>query len=295
MKKVFAAFVIGGLFAATASSAQKPVDLKFNLKKGENYSYATTMDIETKGNMGGKDMDVKNTVGISYLFTNTGDSAGWKKLNSTITRIGMNTNVAGMSINYDSDQPADSSDMVGAMLGKILGAMKNGQFIFTINEKGEVGSVTGFEEMMQKVMDAASGAGPMGNVGNAFNEENFKQNIQQSFNAYPGKPVKPGDSWTSTVNTNAGGAQMTSDITYTLESVEGNTATVKVDSKISSPQTDSEATLNGTSTGSIKYDIPSGVAVDGDLDTNLDMNISRGGQSMPMSTDIRTKITGKKS
>ncbi|MGN6212972.1 DUF6263 family protein [Parafilimonas sp.] len=295
MKKIFAAFVIVALFTAVDSSAQKPVDLKFNLKKGENYAYASTMDIETKGNMGGQDVDVKNTVGISYLFTNTGDSAGWKKLNSTITRILMNLNVSGMSINYDSDEPADSSDMVSAMLGKILGAMKNGQFMFTINEKGEVGSVTGFEEMMQKVTNAASGAGPMANISNAFSEDNFKQNIQQSFGGYPGKPVKPGDTWTAAVNTDAGGAQMTSENTYTLESVEGNTAIVKVDAKISSPVADSTATINGTSTGSIKYDIPSGLAIDGDMDTNLDMKINQGGQSMPMTTDIKMKITGKKS
>jgi hypothetical protein len=88
---------------------------------------------------------------------------------------------------------------------------------------------------------------------------------------------------------------MTSQNTYTLESVEGNTATVKVNSKISSPAADSAATINGTSTGNIKYDIPSGIAIDGDMDTNLDMNINRGGQSMPMSTDIKMKITGKKS
>lgn len=295
MKKIFAAFVIVALFTAVDSSAQKPVDLKFNLKKGENYNYASTMNIETKGNMGGQDVDVKNTVGISYLFTNTGDSAGWKKLNSTITRIFMNLNVGGMSINYDSDEPADSSDMVGSMLGKILGAMKNGQFMFTINEKGEVGSVTGFEQMMQKVTDAASGAGPMANISNAFSEDNFKQNIQQSFGGYPGKPVKPGDTWTATVNTDAGGAQMTSENTYTLESVEGNTAIVKVDAKISSPAADSSATISGTSTGFIKYDIPSGIAIDGDVDTNLDMNINRGGESMPMNTDIKMKITGKKS
>ena len=295
MKKIFAAFVIGALFMAVDSSAQKPVDLKFNLKKGENYAYASTMDIETKGNMGGQDVDVKNTVGISYLFTNTGDSAGWKKLNSTITRIFMNLNVSGMSINYDSDEPADSSDMVSAMLGKILGAMKNGQFMFTINEKGEIGSVTGFEEMMQKVTDAASGAGPMANISNAFSEDNFKQNIPQSFGGYPSKPVKPGDTWTATVNTDAGGAQMTSENTYKLESVEGNTAIVKVDAKISSPVADSTATINGTSTGSMKYDIPSGIAVDGDMDTNLNMNINRGGESMPMNTDIKMKITGKKS
>lgn len=294
MKKLFAAFVIVALFTAVSASAQKPVDLKFNLKKGENYTYASTMNIETKGNMGGQDVDVNNTIGVSYLFTNTGDSAGWKKLNSTITRILMNLNVGGMNINYDSDEPADSGNMVSAMLGKVLGAMKNGQFAFTINEKGEVGSVTGFEEMMQKVTSAAGG-GRVANITNAFSEENFKQNLQQSFGGYPSKPVKTGDTWTNTVNTDAGGTQMTSENTYTLESVEGNTATVKVNSKISSPGADSAASINGTTTGSIKYDIPSGIAIDGDTDTKLDMTINRNGESMPMSTDIKMKITGKKS
>jgi hypothetical protein len=87
--------------------------------------------------------------------------------------------------------------------------------------------------------------------------------------------------------------EIKSDNVYTLESVAGNIANIKVNSKISSP--DTTTNIAGTITGTMQYDIPSGVAVDGDLDTNMNMNVNAGGQSIPMTIGIKTKITGKKS
>jgi hypothetical protein len=33
----------------------------------------------------------------------------------------MNINTGGMNINYDSDKPTDSTDMISSTLGKVLG------------------------------------------------------------------------------------------------------------------------------------------------------------------------------
>jgi hypothetical protein len=224
----------------------------------------------------------------------TGDSSGWKKLSALISKIAMNISTGGMNINYDSDKPTDSTDMISSTLGKVLGTLKNSQFAFTMNEKGDIGSISGINEMMEKMTANASGLGPMtSGISGAFDEDNFKQNLKQAFGIYPGKPVKPGDSWSSSNNTNKGGMEIKSDNVYTLESVAGNIANIKVNSKISSP--DTTTNIAGTITGTMQYDIPSGVAVDGDLDTNMNMNVNAGGQSIPMTIGIKTKITGKKS
>lgn len=296
MKKLFFVTSILVTFVLGSCSGQQgnAITLKFNLPKGSSYDYNMDMDMSVKGNAGGQAVDVTNTMGMGYRFVALDDSAGWKKLSSTISRIAMNINAGGMKINYDSDKPADTSDVVSGTMGKVLGAMKGGQFTFTMNERGQIGTVSGIDAMKSKMMAAAPDADASG-MGGAFNEDNFKQNIQQAFGAYPDKPVKPGDSWTNSITSNTNGMSMKIDNTYTLESVNGNTADVKIDSKITSPTASSGLDITGTMTGTMEYDIPTGVPVGGDYDMKMNMNVSNAGQSTPMTTNIKMKITGKKS
>ena len=291
MKNFFYAIVIIVAFAGCKSDT---IDLKFNLPKGSSYDYNMDMIMAVKGDVNGQPMNVTNNMSMGYRFGVIGDSAGWKKISSTISRIAMNIDAgSGVNIKFDSDKPVDTSDVMSGTVGKVLGALKGGQFTFTMNEKGEIGSVTGISEMMNRMMSSVPNAGAMaGSMGNSFNEDNFKQNIQQAFGVYPSKPVKPGDTWTSTMSMNNAGMQMKIDNTYTLQSVTNNIADVKVDSKISG---NSGVGIDGTMKGDLKYDVPTGVPVDGDLDMSMNMNVPQSGQSAPMTMDIKMKITGKKS
>ena len=210
----------------------------------------------------------------------------------------MNINAGSVNVDYDSDKPSDTANEANNTMGKVLGAMKGGEFAFTMNEKGEVGQVSGISEMMQRILSSVNVPNAdaiIAGMSSSFSEENFKQNIQQSFAVYPDKPVKPGDSWTSSMTMNNGGMAMKMDNNYTLESVNGDMANVKVDSKISSPDSsaNNNMTITGTMKGTMQYDIPTGVPVNGDLDMNMDMQMNSGGQSVPMNTDIKMKITGK--
>jgi hypothetical protein len=302
MKKISSAMSIVAFFVLLSCNnmpgkSGDAIDLKFNLAKGASYDYNMNMDMSVKGNANGQPINVTNKMAMGYHFGVTDDSAGWKKISSTISRIAMNINAgSGVNINYDSDKPVDTSDMVNGTMGKVLGAMKGGEFTFTMNDKGKIGSVTGITEMMNRMMASVPNAGAMaGSMSSAFNEDNFKQNIQQAFGMYPDKPVKPGDAWTSAMNMNNAGMSIKMNNTYTLESVSGDNANIKVNSKITSPSGDSTMGINGSMTGTMKYDIPTGVPVDGDLDMIMNMNVNQGGQSMPINMDVKMKISGKKS
>lgn len=297
MKKFFAALMLFSAVITVRVSAQKPIDLKFNLATGESYDYNMDVDMSTKGEFGGQAIDVKNTMVLGYHFTVLGDSAGWKKLSATMSKIVMNVNTGGMNFSYDSDTPPDSTDMIGGMLGKILGVMKGAEFGFTMNAKGEIGSVSGIDELMERMQANVPGASAMGaGIGNSFSEENFRQNMQQAFGAYPGKPVKPGDTWTNTISTTTSGMQLETTNVYTLESVSGNIANVKVNSKLLTASADTAAAgISGTGSGNIMFDIPTGIAVDGNTETNLNIKVNEQGQTIPMTTDIKMKLTGRKS
>jgi hypothetical protein len=178
--------------------------------------------------------------------------------------------------------------------------MKGGQFSFIMNDKGHVGEVYGIKEMMEHMLSTLNVPNAemlMQNIGKSFDAENFKQNIEQSFNTYPDNPVKPGDSWQKTVNLNSNGLPMKSENTYTLISVTGNIANVKVSSKISSGA-DSATTgtkdLNGITTGTMDFDIPTGIPVNGNLDMKMSMKVIAQGQEIPVNMNMKMIMEGKK-
>jgi len=256
------------------------------------------MAMNVDQNVMGNSMHMTNKMKVGYIFEVTNDSSGWKTLNSTINRIGMNVNAGSMSINFDTDSAMTDTTGPAGIMGKVFGAMKGGQFTFTMNEKGQVGQVSGMKEMMEKIMEKENMPNAqmiMQSMGKAFDENNFKQNISQSFAVYPDNPIKPGDSWTKTMNINSNGIPMKSENTYTLTSVDGDKANIKVAAKISSADsttTEAISNLSGTIDGTSVYEISTGMLVSGDMD--MKMNVKTQQQPTPVTVDIRMMMTGKK-
>lgn len=309
MRKLIMAFlaitVAGIFYACKTGTPADGINLKFNLAKGDHFDYAMDLDMHMKQNIMGTDMDVNSKMNISYVFEAKEDSAGWKKMNATISRIAMNMDAGGMKINIDSDMP-DTSSSTNPMgkIGKVFTAMKGGSFTFIINDKGEVGYVTGIQDMMQKaassVNDPAVSAGAMAGLSQSFNEEQFKQNLEQSFGIYPGKAIKPGDSWQKTMTINNNGIVMKADNTYTLESVENNNANIKIVSKISSGGDSTQMAgikmkMDGTMNGTMRFDVPSGMPMSGQTNMDLTMQVENQGNTIPIKMNMTMNITGKKS
>jgi len=279
------------------------VDFKFNAPKGSRFIYTNVIDANIEQNVMGQSVKVDSKITTGYLFEVISDSAGWKKLTCTISKFVIAMNANGMSMNVDSDEPvADTATSPMAKMGKILGALKNGQFTLTMNEKGDIGQVTGMQDMLNKIVagipqaDSAMGAAMLAK---SFSEESFKQNMQQSFAIYPGKSVKTGDTWTKTLQMSNNGMPMTLNNTYTLQSVEGDKINVKVDSKItsgsgSSPMQGVQVDMNGEMKGLNSFDRATGLPVSGNDNMKIDMKMKMQGQEMPMKMDIKMTITGKK-
>lgn len=292
------------LYCCKGTNSPDGLNLKFNLQKGEKFLYTAGMDMHSRQNVMGKDMDVNTRMDMAYTFDVTGDSAGWKQVNATISKIAINMDAGGMQIKFDSDDPAaaDSTNPM-AKVGKIFGAMKGGQFGFTMNEKGKVGNVTGIREMMEHAVaslnDPTASAALMSGLSKTFDENQFKQNLEQSFGIYPDKPVKAGDSWNKTMTMNNAGILMKMDNTYTLESVDNNNANVKMSSKISSGSDSAKLMgmnmdMNGTMEGTMQFDIASGMPVKGVSTMQMNMKVKSQGTEMPMNMTFTMNITGKK-
>jgi hypothetical protein len=276
------------------------VSFKFNVPKGAKFSYSVGMDMNANQAMMGQEMKINSKITFVYLFEVLNDSAGWKTIRSTINRIGMNVNGGGIMMKIDTD--STNTDTTGPMakIGQIFGAMKGGQFTFTMNENGEVGQMTGMQEMVQKISnsmgaDAAVASETMSKV---FNEQAFKQNLQQSFAMYPGKPVKPGESWNKTLTMDNNGMIMKLNNTYTLDSAANGVARVRVASIITSggdapaagPQTDMSGELKGIN----YFDLPTGMPLSGNDNMVANIKMHAQGQEMSIKLDNKITIEGKK-
>lgn len=302
LKLIILVTLVAGTMACNEQAGADGYTLKFNMKKGDSFDYTMNMDMTMKQEMMGQQVDVSTAMQMGYLFEVTGDSAGWKQVSATISKVAMDMNAGGMQIKVDSDDPATDSTNPMGIVGKVFGAMKGGQFSFTINEKGEVGAVTGMKEMMQRIIQNSGIDNPdmmMASFGKSFDEQQFRQNLQQSFSVYPDKPVKPGDTWKRTLNMNNNGVQMKLDNTYTLVGVNGDDAELKVASVISSDADSSsvmgmQVEMNGTMDGNMHYLLESGLPQQGTMDMNMNMKMTGEGMDVPMDMKMKMNFSAKK-
>src|ERR1041385_3183384 len=103
MKKIFFALASAAFVIAFSCNSAKneTITLKFNLPKGSSYDYNMDMDLNMSGTAGGQQMSMKNNMQMGYRFGVTDDSAGWKKISATFSRIAMDMDAGGMTINFD--------------------------------------------------------------------------------------------------------------------------------------------------------------------------------------------------
>ncbi|HVX50379.1 MAG TPA: DUF6263 family protein [Chitinophagaceae bacterium] len=296
---------LAALAGCKGGSFGEAVDFKFNVAKGTKFTYGITMDMNMNQAVMGQNMKVNSKIAMGYQFEVLDDSAGWKRLSTTISRFAMHMNANGMNMDFDTDEPENDSTGDGSPMekvGKILGALKGGQFVFTMNGDGQIGEITGIKDITSKIlarMPAEDTAIAAQSLEKTFNEESFKQNMQQSFAMYPGKAVKPGDTWTKTMNMISNGMPMKLENTYTLQSVEGDSIKVAVASKITADGLSSimpgmDISMTGDMKGLNTFNKTSGMPVSGDDNMTIDMKMKMQGQEVPMKMDMKMTMAGKK-
>lgn len=292
---VFFLILLGG--QALAQGNGKTYFLKFNMAKGQKFSYKTGVDMNIDQSIMGQDVHVNTRVGMNYQFAVVGDSAGWKKVEAVFDRMLMHVNANGQGIDMDTD----SSGSVEGPMGSIMKAIRSfiGQkFYYTINEKGEVGQVSGIKEIADRMKASVSGLGAGADgFSQVFNEENFRQNMEAAYKYYPKKPVAIGESWSASMNTTNNGIPMITDGTYTLSSVSGNIATIKATGTLKTAEGATvqgmPMTMTGTFEGTTDFALNTGLPVNGTADMKTDMKMDVQGQSVPVKMNMKMNTVGK--
>jgi len=288
--------LLGGRSLAQGNG--KTYYLKFNMAKGQKFSYKMSMDMNIDQTMMGQEVHVNTRIGMNYQLAVIGDSAGWKKVEAVFDRMLMHVNAMGQELNMDTDSSGNPTGPAASMLQAIRPLIGQ-KFYYTMNDKGKVGQVSGIKEIADRMKANMSGLGAGADgILQAFNEESIRQNMEQAYKSYPSKPVTIGESWTASMTTTNNGIPMTTDGTYTLSSVNGDIATIK---SVGTLKTAEGATVQGmpmTMTGAFdgttEFEFSTGLPVNGTVDMKTEMKLDVQGQSIPVKMDMKINMAGKK-
>jgi hypothetical protein len=245
---------------------QNPVDLKLNLEKGHTYFIKSNskQSIQQTVNSQQFSMEINSNMSISFeVLGQEKDVLNLKFKLDTIKTV-MSSPMGKKETNsaklVNKDDPAE----------RLLNKMSSGFIIAKISTSGKFIGFSNYQEFKTNVIlvldsvpaskrdDAKKIADGM------LRESTLKSMIEPHFAYLPEKPVKVGESWETTFMNSADRMSMMLFNSFTLNSVEGNSAKITGSTEIESmPPTDPNpqmvSNLKGKSTSTIALDTKTGL------------------------------------
>jgi hypothetical protein len=271
--------------ASCSNNKNDTADFRFNLQKGKTYEY--NMDYDMEQNM--QDQEINTNLKGNYTLDVTADDGNIKTLKTTYQRIAMNVAMPGRTMSIDSDKADTASkgeiNDPGQLMNAMFSALKGKSFMMKVDKEGKVLEVTGLNELAQAMVSSMNLKPEMRSMAQQafsqqFNEQSVKDMFSQSFNIFPNKPVKAGDTWEKSFSGSATlPIQMTTN--YTVKSIDGDF--VILDSR-SNLNFGDDNKMSGTQSGTMKVNAKTGLVEDGTFEQKVTGNMS-------MST--KGRITGK--
>jgi hypothetical protein len=268
------------------------VDLKLNFKPGDKFLYSTKIDQKISYT---ENMSMNQSMLMEMVYAYSGEDNGNKKLSITYDHIIMNmTSPMGNTI-YDSRDPKKSeSDM--NMMGNLIGKTFN----ISVAPNGEILKVEGLGDIINSLSDSADKSASS-EIASQFSDTAVKLMMQNSFDIYPGRTVKVGETWSKKSQMGFSGIKVNVENTYTLKSISGNKATIAVTSIMTLPKTNMGASaggmemeMNGKQDGTMDVDISSGQIISGKTTQDIKGTMTGMGQKMPMNIKGDIVISSKR-
>jgi hypothetical protein len=266
--------------------------LKFNLEKGKGYDYEMVWDINTK--VMGQETGI--SIGGLYSMNITDDDGKVKSVATSYKSLNMNMKVGGVEINIDSDKaPKDNGEAEEknpmAIMRKVISGIIGKTFVIKVDEEGKVLEVTGFDKIMNDIIDSMDidediKTQTKTSMKGQFSEQSMKDQFAQVFTIFPNKEIRVGDSWEKTYST---GGKMPAkySTTYTVTDIEGDHVNMTSKTKIESNTGEME--MDGKQNGNIIVDSKTGLMVNAEY--TQDMEVRANG--MKIAITGKGKIKGK--
>lgn len=311
MKKLFgtilAALAVGIVLTGCPggkSGNGDAIELKFNLQKGNTYTYGMKTHFDIDMEMMGKEMKTSADMDFGFnMKVDDVDAAGNRLMSTTYDAIRFKMNAMGMDMGYDSKNVGDTSkeNIMQGMFRKIFGGMLGKTFKMTMSPKGEITKVEGMKELTESMLNnmdlpEAEKEQARKQMEQSFSEDQIKQSFGQGFGFYPDKPVKVGDSWNKTLERDMSNMKMNIETKYTVKEIKDAVVILETKGVIKANGSDSvtvaKMDMSGDMKGIMEIDRSSGMAQKGNMD--MDIKITIPGMSKPMAMKANITIEGKK-
>lgn len=264
--------VSGIIFSA---SAQKSVELKYNLTEGDIYSYNINTDMDIVFEANGMTMALDNVIifeTTSTIHTVTNDST---RIDTDIDRIKSVQKMFGMEVTYDSKDPSTSENPMAAQMAMAFGNIIGKSYVMVMDNEGNI-----IRTDMSQFTDNSDFA------------DNLNSGTQYAI--YPKGKVKVGDSWEVDIKP-VENSDMKVYAKYTLIKVTGKTAVLSLEGTVSSNTiSEQEIRIDGTQKGEMTVDVKTGWLIESKIDQELEMDIEQGGTKIPATMSGTTTITSVK-
>lgn len=267
--------------------------LKFNLEKGKGYEYEILWDLDQQM------MGQENKISIlgGYAINVVDEKANIKTLTAVYTNFKMYMNFMGMEIKVDTDKPSEPMDEAEikanplGMMDRVFAGIKGKEFTMKVNEEGKVLEVSGFDQIINGMvdsitMDEDTKMQVRASLQDQFNEQAVKDQFGQVFTIFPSEEIKVGDSWEKNLQM---GGRMPAQYTtrYTVKEIEGDHVSLSAQTNIGSGNSDME--IKGTQRGNLLVDSKTGLVINAEFDQDMETK----SQGMEIKIIGKGKIKGK--
>lgn len=305
MKSALFAAAIMFVFTSCGGNKEK-YSLEYNVNQGDVFEQVITMDMKINQNMMGQSIDIGTTIqmDVSYNINDVQEEA--IGLDYVIESLNMDMNMGPTSFSLSSDTEEKFATLTD--MNPILKSITKLPFNMIMDKKGSVQSISGFEKMMESMLNAfddtldeATKQQLLAQFEQQFSSESMQSTFDQSIAQFPAQPVKIGESWNTTAKINSGQVKMDMETKTTLKSVNGNIAVLesKGDFLTDTPivQTvngmETKISIKGTQKGTSEIDLETGWLLKSEIVQDMKCEVEAQGMKIPQNISSKTTISGK--
>lgn len=255
-------------------SAQKKVELKYELTTGDQYTYNIETDQDISFEANGQTMVMNSKIGFEMTGTINDNASDNIVVKTIIDRVTMTQSIFGMEIKYDSKDPASTENPMAAKIAEAFSDLIGSSYTMTMDNKGNVKEID-----MKELTD----------------NDDLAQNLSSGSNyaIYPDGKVAVGDSWEKDIEP-LKTSDMKYHIKYTVLKIGKKETTLGVEGTITANSIDdAEVNLEGTQTGEMIVNTQTGWLITSTIDQELTLDIEQAGQKFPATisgTTISTSV-----
>lgn len=279
------------LVAACGQAGPRPaaINIRLALHQGERFTYSISSVQEIEQQINRRKSSVRNSIALVYDFDVVQEIDSVISTAVRVSRIKFKTGDDDGGVNYDSEAPGTGT--INTQLHAIFDNLRGHPFSAVFSRSGNVQQVNGLSELMKKVQASTPGMSAAGST-------QTDENLHRFLSIYPPVPVKPGDTWTSRDTLQAQGLYMVAIKKYRVSRIENNILYLTVNTEYEdapAPMQDPRVKVatDGSQEGTVEIDIPTGIIKKVKLTAEIDIRITGGGQSYPVTLKEETLIEGK--